>query len=465
MLQEVMVAIRAKFEKLKEEVDIDLGVFAGDLVGTLEKISGSHCEWKEGLEDLLVVARQCATMSASEFWIKCETIVQKLDDKRQEIPVGILKQAHTHLLFILSRCTRLVQFQKETGSEQEHVLAQHQLSDLGAYPALIAKAAENCSIPPSALEIAEQLKKSHGKEQEEFITKQSQADQDASVVIDNVEVNTAKSTESTPGSYKMSSWRRFPSAAEKNRVGQELVKDENAEHLETSSCHHEHSQTSSRTRKFSWGYWGDQQNLPYDYSNSNMICRICEVEIPIISVEEHSRICTIADKCDLKGLTVNERLERVSETIERLLESWTPKSTPKSTDTHGESFEVARVSTSSLHEEFNELSLERNNLSNRCSEGMLDPAHEPDNSFVADDLNLSPEISCDTHICVKPDHSANVSSPGSLTPRSPLVTPRTSQIEILLSGRRPISELESYDQVYTSFRLFFIINHYMQKYR
>jgi hypothetical protein len=358
-----------------------------------------------------------------------------------------------------------VQFQKETGSEQEHVLAQHQLSDLGAYPALIAKAAENCSIPPSALEIAEQLKKSHGKEQEEFITKQSQADQDASVVIDNVEVNTAKSTESTPGSYKMSSWRRFPSAAEKNRVGQELVKDENAEHLETSSCHHEQSQTSSRTRKFSWGYWGDQQNLPYDYSNSNMICRICEVEIPIISVEEHSRICTIADKCDLKGLTVNERLERVSETIERLLESWTPKSTPKSTDTHGESFEVARVSTSSLHEEFNELSLERNNLSNRCSEGMLDPAHEPDNSFVADDLNLSPEISCDTHICVKPDHSANVSSPGSLTPRSPLVTPRTSQIEILLSGRRPISELESYDQVYTSFRLFFIINHYMQKYR
>ncbi|CAJ2655274.1 unnamed protein product [Trifolium pratense] len=446
-MEEVMVAIKAKFEKLKEEVDIDLGVFAGDLVGTLEKISGSHCEWKEGLEDLLVVARQCAKMSPAEFWIKCETIVQKLDDKRQEIPVGILKQAHTRLLFILSRCTRLVQFQKESGCEQEHVLAQHQLSDLGVYPEIIAKAAENCNLPPSALEIAEQIKKSHGKEQEEFITKQSQADQDASVVIDNVEVNTAKSTESTPGSYKMSSWRRFPSAAEKTRVGQEVVKDENAEHLDTSSCHREHSQTSSRTRKLSWGYWGDQQNLPYDYSNSNMICRICEVEIPIISVEEHSRICTIADKCDLKGLTVNERLERVSETIERLLESWTPKSTPKSTDTHGESFEVARVSTSSLHEEFNELSLERNNLSHRCSEDMLYPAHERDNSFVVDDLNLSPEISCDTHICCKPDHSANVSSPGSLTPRSPLVTPRTSQIEILLSGRRPISELESYDQI------------------
>ncbi|CAI8600463.1 unnamed protein product [Vicia faba] len=446
-VEEVMVEIRTKFEKLKEEVDSDLGGFAGDLVGTLEKISGSPCEWKEGLEDLLVVAQQCATMSAAEFWIKCETIVQKLDDKRQEIPVGILKQAHTRLLFILSRCTRLVQFQKESDQkEQDHVLSLHQLSDLGVYSEQILKAAENCSVPPSGHEMAEkQLTKSHGKEQDKLVTKKSQDDQHASAATDSVEVTTAKSVESTPSSYKMASWKKLPSAADKKRICHDaVVKDEHAETLDT-SCQPEHSQASSRTRKDSWGFWGDQPNLPYDYSM--IICRICEVEIPIVSVEEHSRICTIADKCDLKGLTVNERLERVSETIERLLESWTPKSTPKSTDTHGESFEFARVSTSSLHEEFNELSLERNNLSSRCSEDMADPAPEPDISFVADELNLSPEITCDTQICSKPDHSAKVYSPGSLTPRSPLITPRTSQIEMLLGGRRHLSELESYDQI------------------
>lgn len=426
--QEIMVEIRAKFEKLKEEVDSDLGGFAGDLVGTLEKIPGSHPEWKEGLEDLLVVARQCAKMTAAEFWIKCETIVQKLDDKRQEIPVGILKQAHTRLLFILSRCTRLVQFQKETVKEQDHILGLHQLSDLGVYSEQIMKAEESCSVPPSDHEMAEKmLKKSHGKEQDKPITKQSQADQHASVVIDNVEVTTAKSTDSTPGSsYKMASWRKLPSAAEKNRVGQDAVKDENAENWDTLSCHpDQHSQPPSRTRRPSWGYWGDQQNLLHDDS---MICRICEVEIPILHVEEHSRICTIADKCDLKGLTVNERLERVAETIEMLLDSLTP--------------------TSSLHEEFNELSLERNNMSSRCSEDMLDLAPEHDNTFVADDLSLSREISCEAH-SLKPDHGAKVSSPESLTPRSPLITPRTSQIEMLLSvsGRRPISELESYDQI------------------
>ncbi|KAL2329375.1 hypothetical protein Fmac_022802 [Flemingia macrophylla] len=458
-MEEVMAAIRAKFEKLKEEVDSDLGGFAGDLVGILEKNLESEREWREKLEDLLVVAQQCAKMSPTKFWIKCESIVQNLDDKRQELPVGILKQAHTRLLFILTRCTRLVQFQKESGFEQDHILSLHQLSDLGVYSEQILKATQQkSSIPAGGDDMVEkQLKMSHGKEKNKLVTKESQADQHASVVIDSEEVATNKSVESTPVSYRMSSWRKLPSAADKRRKGQEyvdfpskdeldhlLVKDDNAETLDTLSCHPEQSQSSSRTRKVSWGFWGDQQNLTYDDS---MICRICEVEIPIVHVEEHSRICTIADRCDLKGLTVNERLERVCETIERILESWTPKSTPKSTDTHGESFEVGTVAISSVNDEFNDLSLERNNLTFRCSEELLDSTAEPDNTFVMEDLNLSPRISCDVRNCLKPDHGTKVSSAGSLTPRSPLVTPRTTQIEMLLSGRRTLSELESSEQI------------------
>ncbi|KAK7263837.1 hypothetical protein RJT34_31434 [Clitoria ternatea] len=447
-MEEVMVAVKAKFEKLKEEVDSDLGAFAGDLVGILEQSSGSGLEWQERLEDLLVVAQRCAKMSATEFWIKCESIVQNLDDKRQELSVGILKQVLTRLLFILTRCTRLVQFQKESGCEQEHILSLHQLSDLGVYPEQILKAASN--IPPEEHEMVEkQLKKSHGKEQEKKITKQNQVEQHESVAIDNVEITTAKSVESPPSSYRMSSWRKLPSAAEKKRKGQGELdhlagKDENSENVDISSCQPEQSQSSTRTRKASWGFWGDQQNLTYEDS---MICRICEVEIPIVHVEEHSRICTIADRCDLKGLTVNERLERVSDSIERILECWTPKSTPKSIDTPGESFEVVTVSTSSVLEEFNDLSLERNNLTCRCSGDTADSTPEHDNTFVMDDLNLSSEISCEARIYIKPDHGTKVSSAGSLTPRSPLVTPRTSQIEMLLSGRRTLSELESSDQI------------------
>ena len=121
-MQEILVAIRAKFDKAKEEVNSDLAIFAADLVGILEKDADNHPEWQETLEDLLVLARSCAMTSSGEFWLQCEGIVQELDDRRQELPPGVLKQLHTRMLFILTRCTRLLQFHKETGlAEDEQV--------------------------------------------------------------------------------------------------------------------------------------------------------------------------------------------------------------------------------------------------------------------------------------------------------------------------------------------------------
>ncbi|KAK6132169.1 hypothetical protein DH2020_034094 [Rehmannia glutinosa] len=112
-MEEIMVMVRSKFDKLKEEVNADLGIFAGDLVSVLEKTSDYHPDWKECLEDLLVIARQCAKMSPGEFWMKCEGIVQNLDDRRQELPLGTLRQVHTRLLFILTRCTRPFSFKRK----------------------------------------------------------------------------------------------------------------------------------------------------------------------------------------------------------------------------------------------------------------------------------------------------------------------------------------------------------------
>ncbi|KAK9142266.1 hypothetical protein Syun_011666 [Stephania yunnanensis] len=50
------------------EVNSDLSTFAGDLVSILEDSIDSHPEWRTRLEDLLIVARECAVMSASDFW-------------------------------------------------------------------------------------------------------------------------------------------------------------------------------------------------------------------------------------------------------------------------------------------------------------------------------------------------------------------------------------------------------------
>lgn len=103
--------IREKFNQAKEELNVELAVFAGELMAALRQTHKFHPEWKKDLEDLLLVAHRSAQMSAEEFWSKCEGIVLNLDHHRHELPLGMIKQAHTQLLFILTRCTRLVQCQ------------------------------------------------------------------------------------------------------------------------------------------------------------------------------------------------------------------------------------------------------------------------------------------------------------------------------------------------------------------
>lgn len=444
--------LREKFDKLKEEVNSDLGIFAGDLVGIFEKTSESHPEWKESLEDLLVTASQCAKMPPNDFWAKCEFIVQNLDDRRQELPMGTLKQVHTRLLFILTRCTRLVQFHKECGYEDDPTLGFHQLRDLGPYNDKILGPQFQDFSSLSGKEPSERInKKAHGREQSNLGIKQDQVNQNLGSEVDNVEISASKTVSSSTSNYKMSSWKKLPCAPEKNRKRVDTVDTtskiskeettvvfENVENLYAPSCPPEHSEASLKVQKVVWRVWGDQQNVSYENS---LICRICEVEIPTVYVEEHSRICTIADRCDLKGLTVNERFDRVSETLEKILESWTPKST----DTAVGSPEVVGVSTRSIPEELDELPPKRH--SRRCSEDMLDCIPEAANAFVMDNLNILRDVSCETRGISTPDLGKRASSGGSLTPRSPLLTPRTNQIELLLSGRRTISEHENYQQV------------------
>ncbi|KAK6926364.1 Protein kinase domain, partial [Dillenia turbinata] len=438
-LEEIMGVIRAKFDKLKEEVNTDLGIFAGDLVDVLQATGESHPEWQESLEDLLIIAQKCAKMSPGEFWFKCEGIVQKLDDRRQELLMGILKQAHTRLLFILTRCSRLVQFQKECGYEEDHILGLHQLSDLGFYHEPIYNAVHkdfNGTLPGKESN-ENQARKSHGQEQSGLTRKEDEPDKDMSTA-DALYVGTAKSTDSPGSGFRMSSWKKLPSAAEKNqRKGFDAVDSPsnksdvmqpkkqmegegngNIEPLDSPLQAADSSDVSTNVRRVSWGFWGDQQNAIYEHS---LICRICENEIPTVHVEDHSRICTIANRCDLKCLTINERLERVAETLERILQSWTPKGTDTG---DGSPIDGLSPRSKNLHQ---------------CSDDMLDSVPEADNAFILDDINVLPEMS--------PELGTKASSLGSLTPRSPLLTPRTCQIELLLRGSRTIPEYEDSMQI------------------
>ncbi|KAL8474451.1 hypothetical protein ACS0TY_031065 [Phlomoides rotata] len=452
-LEEVLSMIRTKFDKAKDEVDSDLHIFAADLVGILEKNAETHPDWQETIEDLLVLARSCAMTSPGEFWLQCEGIVQELDDRRQELPMGTLKQLHTRMLFILTRCTRLLQFHKESGlAEDENVF--NLRASLQPADKQVPRGPERDAKKPvdlKDLKVAS-TRKSYSQEQSEW---------KRSPVPGNLQLPIAEDTkniDSAAGRNRMASWKKFPSPSGKSPKEVASVKVENNDNileaskiLETQRGINDAeiaiakvpelppskdllvpSPVPKHQHKYSWGYWGDQPGVSDD---SSIICRICEEEVPTLHVEDHSRICAIADRCDKKGLRVNERLLRIAEDLEKLMESFSTKDMRHAVG----SPDGAKVSHSSVTEESELLSPKYSDWSRRGSEDMLDCFAEADNNAM-DDMKVLPSMSCRTRFGPKSDQGMTTSSAGSMTPRSPLMTPRTSPIDLLLSVKGAFSE-------------------------
>ncbi|KAK9010029.1 hypothetical protein V6N11_036547 [Hibiscus sabdariffa] len=460
-LEEVLVVIQAKFDKAKEEVNSDLAIFAADLVGILEKNADSHPEWQETIEDLLVLARSCAMTPPGEFWLQCEGIVQELDDKRQDLPPCVLKQLYTRMLFILTRCTRLLQFHKESGLAEDEPLIQLRQSrvlhpvDKRSFSGVLREAKSLSSSKASKASKATSSKKSYSQEQHVLDWSKDHASVPEGFVapIDN----TPKNLESPASRDRIASWKKLPTPARKAPKEATVIKEQNNSMHETLKCTEasdvdmasiklqelpaakESPGLSSKHRhKASWGYCGDQPNVSEE---SSIICRICEEEVPTSNVEDHSRMCAVADRCDLHGLSVDERLVRIAETLEKMADSFAHKDIQ-----HLGSPDVAKASNSSVTEESDVLSPKLSDWSRRGSEDMLDCFPEADNSVFMDDLKGLPSMSCKTRFGPKSDQGMTTSSAGSMTPRSPLLTPRTSQIDLLLSGKGAFSEQDDLPQ-------------------
>ncbi|TYI66014.1 hypothetical protein E1A91_D09G195400v1 [Gossypium mustelinum] len=480
-LEETLVAIRAKFDKAKEEVNSDLAIFAADLVGVLERTADNHPEWQETIEDLLVLARSCAMTPPGEFWLQCEGIVQELDDERQELPACVLKQLYTRMLFILTRCTRLLQFQKESGLAEDEPLVQLRQSrvlhpvDNRKFSGVLREAK---SLGSSKASKAASSKKSYSQEQhaldwsKDHIVLLGVWSLLLSRVFRSYKYlnffpvhrsiapidDTPKNLESPVSIDKITSWKKLATPA---RKGPKEVTAIKAQHNSTSetlkrtgtsdvdltsinlqelpAAKESEGQPSKHQHKVSSGSQGDQ---PTASEGSFIICRICEEEVPTSNVEDHSRICTATDRCDQNGLSVDERLVRIAETLEKMADSFANKDIQ-----HLGGPDVAKASNSSVTEEFDVLSPKLSDWSRRGSEDMLDCFPEADNSVFMDDLKGLPSMSCKTRFGPKVDQGMTTSSAGSMTPRSPLSTPRTCQIDLLLSGKGAFSEQEDLPQV------------------
>ncbi|XP_030472940.1 probable serine/threonine protein kinase IREH1 [Syzygium oleosum] len=457
-LEEILVVIRTKFDKAKEEVNSDLAIFAADLVGILEKNAETHPEWQETIEDLLVLARSCAMTSPGEFWLQCEGIVQELDDRRQELPMGILKQLHTRMLFILTRCTRLLQFHKESGlAEDEQFLHLRQSrvlhsADKRFSPSIGRDGKSLSAAKPSK---APSSRKSYSQEQQHGLEWKRERPMQRDDVLSPPANDTPKN-ESPGGRNRMASWKKLPTPAGKALKESVPAKEHHDSKVEPGKAFNNRRgmsdgdvavkspellsarESSKHQHKASWGYWGDQAHASEE---STIICRICEEEVLTSFVEDHSRICAVADRCDQKGINVNERLLRISETLEKMMETFQKDAQ------HVGSPDVAKVSNSSVTEESDIPSPKLSDWSRRGSEDMLDCFQDVDNSIFMDDMKGLPSMSCRTRFGLKSDQGMTTSSAGSMTPRSPGLTPRTSQIDLLLAGKGAFSENEDFPQM------------------
>mgnify|MGYP000527078316 CR=1 FL=1 len=108
--------MQEKFYKTKKEIDVDLATLSADILEIMDTLSHSET-YLEKMENLLILAHYCARMPACDFQKHCEDIVNDLVEKFLELPVGSLKQLYARMLFILSRCTQLLQIHKDMGAE------------------------------------------------------------------------------------------------------------------------------------------------------------------------------------------------------------------------------------------------------------------------------------------------------------------------------------------------------------
>ncbi|XP_062212200.1 probable serine/threonine protein kinase IREH1 isoform X2 [Phragmites australis] len=448
-LKEVLKVIQVRFEKAKEEVNSDLAIFAGDLVSVMEKYADSHPEWKETLEDLLILARSCCVMTPGEFWLQCEGIVQDLDDHRQELPMGVLRKLYTRMLFILTRCTRLLQFHKESGFAEDEVVIDQRVVIQSADRQILAQpgAAGTKTIASKS-----DARKSYSQEQHNLKWKRSQEIKPVKL-LPPLDTDVKKEVDSPP-KERISSWKPFPSPVTKSPKESTPTKEESpnkktdvlstvSSRAESTSPVESISQQQllpKHQHKTSWGHWSDQPNISEEGS---IMCRICEEYVPTHHVEDHSRVCAVADRCDQKGVSVDERLIRVAETLEKMLEFFSQKDLPNAAG----SPDVAKVSNSSINEESDGPSPKLSDWSRRGLADMLDCLQEPDDTISLDDIKNLPSMACKTRFGPKSDHGMATSSAGSMTPRSPLTTPRSNHIDMLLAGKNAINESDDLPQI------------------
>ncbi|XP_057988769.1 probable serine/threonine protein kinase IRE4 isoform X2 [Hevea brasiliensis] len=427
-LKELLGSLHSRFDAAKELVNAELASFAGDVMDVLEKIDSSLQEDLKMGEDLLILAQLCMEMNCSQFRIKCQIIVQDLTEKRQQCQTGLLKWLFTRMLFILTRCTRLLQFQKDTKPIDEKSLCKL-TKCLESVPSVEMSWVAKHGIGDSDI--------GYALNQKGDIKQKLQGENNLSSLPEAVCCGSQELDDlSGVTSIKDSLEQKLPS---QNSNKEPLLQLQQFCHADKSSIRNSinNSSCSLHDQRQCLNDSLHEQERVLDVSDS-VICRICEEIVPISHLESHSYICAYADKCDLNCLDVDERLLNLAEILEQIVESRNidvhPSYSPENSRTQTVNSVTAEVCSPKISE-----------WRNKGVEGMFEDIHEMDTAFI-DDSHLSP-ANLKGHFSIKLCNNGATSSTGSMTSVSSTNTPKAGHfVSFWLEHNNP-SELEDIQQM------------------
>ncbi|XP_057973055.1 probable serine/threonine protein kinase IRE4 isoform X7 [Malania oleifera] len=421
-LKELLGSFCWRFEAAKELVNAELSSFAGDIRDILQK-NDALCPGQAMVGDLLVLAQQCIEMTSAEFRAQCELIVQDLTEKRQQCQTGLLKWLFTRMLFILTRCTRLLQFQKHSERIDEKSLNIFKKC-LESVPAVemnwmpepgIVNSGSNCALNQK------------GDTEPRL---QGQTSVPALPLV-----SWCKAEEPTDESGKTS--KKNSSVFEKEPVPQYFQTNSSSPVLQ---CHHIEGSFPGKSviNDTILGLHHEPERSLDGFDS--VICRICEEPVPTIHLESHSYICAYADKCDVNCLDVDERLFKLAEILDQIIESC-------SLSCHASfgSPESSRMQTSSSTIVSEGYSPKINEWRSKGVEGMFEDLHEMDTACI-DDFSLANAINLKGHLGIKLNYYGAASSTGSMSSVSSTNTPKASHFDFFWLEHNNPSELEDAQQ-------------------
>lgn len=404
--QDFLGLLHLRFDTAKEVVNTELANFSVDVMDSLEKIDSVSREELRKTDELLILAQKCVEMTSTQFRVKCATIVQDLTEKRQQCHRGLLKWLLTRMLFILTRCTRLLQFQKDKEPINERSLHKFKTC-LESIPAVEIDWFSNSGIGDSTSDYDSDQRADVKCKQKEIEVSSLLNEPNLESIQPNSDKNVASTMKSQSHEMMLPSRDSCLDAVSKSQEFHSMD-----DRLQVKSV------DNTDTRSFC-------EQGQYLDSPDSVICRICEESVPICHLESHSYICAYADKWDLNGLDVDDRLIKLAEILEQIVESRN-----LSVQAPYDSLENSKTQPTNSQNASENFSPKISECRRKGFEGIFEEIHEMDTAFINE--NFITSINLKTYLGMKLSNHAPTSSTGSMTSSSSTSTPRAGHFDSLL---------------------------------